>query len=378
MSKTDKDRLNAPLISGISNLSNQNDLRLSLQTTGLLLMNLGTPQSLDIKDIRSYLSEFLNDPYVIDIPKPLRWMLVNLIILPLRPKKSREAYSQIWTPKGSPLMVIMKELEHQVQLRTKILDKPWKVLMAMRYGNPSIKSALEEFKKSQINRIIVMPLYPQYALSSTETALTEIKRVLSELHYSPELKTMRSFYVDENFIVPQARVIQEAINPQEYDHILFSFHGLPERHVKKTNLGSHMHCLAEASCCERIVEANRDCYRAQSFATAKALAERLNVSRSRYTVSFQSRLGRTPWIKPFTDEVLDELAAKGVKRLAVACPSFVTDCLETLEEIGMRAREQFLAAGGTELRLIPCLNTHPDWVNGIIRMAESLENSFRH
>lgn len=325
---------------------------------GYLLLNLGTPKSLELRDIKSYLNEFLNDPYVIDLPWLLRKLLVNGIILNTRPPKTREAFSKIWTSRGSPLLYISQEQRDKIALKT---SAP--VELAMRYSEPSIRTALTKLKFQGVSKVVVLPLYPQYALSSTETG---IQKCLEEAAFvGLEVKFVEPFYSHQGFIKSFASAIQEHMKGA--DALLLSFHGLPERHVKKTDGAGGKYCLSTLNCCDQITELNQNCYRAQCFYTARAIAHELDLPTEKLHVSFQSRLTRK-WIRPFTDEILKDLPSRGIKRLVVACPSFVTDCLETLEEIGLRARADFKSYGGEELTLVPCLNTREDWIETMLEL----------
>lgn len=333
--------------------------------TGILLVNLGTPDAPRTAQVRRYLREFLGDPLVIDIPGPLRWLLVNGIIAPFRSPKSAEAYGKVWTERGSPL------LYHSLDLRDRMREAldGVSVELAMRYGRPSIQAGLASLVESGCERVLSAPLYPQYAWSSTRSTVEAVQRAAARGSAPVELDFLPAFYEHPRFLEAFAAVGAPVLRELEPDHVLFSFHGLPERHLTKADPGGG-HCLVQGDCCDRIVEANRDCYRAQCFATARGLRERLGLERKDCTIAFQSRLGRTPWIQPFTDEVVEQLAAGGTKRLAVFCPAFVADCLETLEEIGMRARDEFRAAGGEELRLVPSLNANAAWVEGLAAILE--------
>jgi ferrochelatase len=329
--------------------------------TGLLLINLGTPDAPTTPAVRRYLREFLSDPRVIDINAVGRALLLHLVILPTRPAKSAEAYRKVWGERGSPLLVHSQDLTAAVQTK---LGDTWRVALGMRYGTPSIANALEALRGAGVERIVVLPLYPQYAMSSTETSVERVK----QLHRGgAPLDFVPAFYADAGFLAAFAAVAKPALAEARPDHVLFSFHGLPERQIKKVD-PTGTHCLRDASCCDAITDKNASCYRAQCYATARELASRLGVTD--YTVCFQSRLGRTPWIQPHTDVLLDQLAQQGKKRLAVLCPAFVADCLETLEEIGIRAREQFKAAGGDELTLVPSLNATSAWVDAVCALAE--------
>ncbi len=331
---------------------------------GLLLLNLGTPDEPTTPAVRRYLREFLGDPRVIDINPIGRWMLLNLIILPRRPAKSAHAYQAIWDPKrGSPLMYHSQDLTAGVAAA---LGDGWKVELVMRYGNPSIASGLAAMKAANVDKLIVLPLFPQFAMSSTETAVERVTELARGHSGLPAPEFVPAFFDDAGFLDAFAAVGAPALAAARPDHVLFSFHGLPVRQIKKTDItGSH--CFSSEACCDTL--ASKNCYRAQCFHTARALAARLGLAADGYTVGFQSRLGRTPWIQPYTDVLLDQLAAQGKKRLAVMCPAFVADCLETVEEIGMRAKAQFTAAGGEELVLIPSLNSSPAWVEAVAALA---------
>jgi len=335
--------------------------------TGLLLINLGTPDEPTTPAVRRYLRQFLSDPRVIDINPVGRFMLLNLVILPFRPKKSAHAYQQIWTERGSPLLFHSEDLTKAVAER---LGEGWSVQLGMRYGSPSIKDALIALGNDDVDKVVVLPLFPQFAASSTRTALEETTRQSAKVWDAPHLAEIESFYDHPGFIEAFGEVGKKTIDETKPDHILFSFHGLPERHIKAED-DTGEHCLVKTDCCAQMTETNQYCYRAHCYSTARGIAAKLELSEDDYTVCFQSRLGRTPWIKPYTDVLLDELGAAGKKRLAVFCPAFVADCLETLEEIGMRAKDQFVAAGGEELVLIPSLNSEPTWADAVADMARA-------
>jgi len=326
---------------------------------GVLLVNLGSPDEPTTSAVRRYLREFLGDPRVLDMSGIGRALLLNLVILPFRPRRSAEAYAKVWTPEGSPLVVNGRALRDALR---KVLGDDWAVELAMRYGAPSIERAVARLADADVERITVVPLFPQYASASTGSALEAVYCAAAERWNVPPLDILPSFYAEPGYIAALAAVARELPEAQRPDHVLISFHGLPERQIRKSDL-SGAHCFASESCCDAIGPANRFCYRAQCAATARALAKALGLGPEHWTLSFQSRLGRTPWIQPYTDEVLPQLYERGFRRLAVVCPSFVADCLETLEEIGLRAREQWLALGGEELALIPCVNAHPAWVD---------------
>jgi ferrochelatase len=338
---------------------------------GLLLINLGTPDAPTTGAVRRYLREFLSDPRVIDLNPIARWLLLNLVILPSRPSRSAAAYRKIWTDRGSPLLFHTDDLARKV---ARELEGEFEVAFAMRYGNPSIRSGVDRLRRAGVRELVALPLYPQRAASSTGSSLAELYRVLEEPWDVMPLKIGGAFFSEPDFLDAWTQVAAPVLESARAEHVLFSFHGLPERQVRKSDpTGSH--CLTSADCCERLVEANLDCYRAQAFQTARGLAQRIGLSPGTYGVSFQSRLGRTPWIKPYTDLRLPELAKQGTRRLAVICPAFVADCLETVEEIGIRGRESFLAAGGEELTLVPSLNAHPVWVQAVVRMARRISTT---
>jgi len=331
--------------------------------TGLLLINLGTPDAPTTPAVRRYLREFLSDPRVIDINAVGRALLLHLFILPFRPAKSAHAYQQIWDrERGSPLLAYSKELAAGVAAK---LGDSWRVELAMRYGNPTIASALSTLRGAGVDRIVVLPLYPQYAASSTATSVARVMELATSTWDTVPLDIVPAFHADPGFLAAFTAVAQPALAEARADHVLFSFHGLPERQIRKSDPNAH--CLRDG-CCDALGPANANCYRAQCYATARDLAARLAITD--YTVCFQSRLGRTPWIEPHTDVLLDRLAQQGKKRLAVFCPAFVADCLETLEEIGIRARAQFKAAGGEELTLVPSLNATPAWIDAVCAIAE--------
>jgi len=339
-----------------------------MSSIGVLLINLGTPDAPTPEAVGRYLREFLMDGFVIDVPQPLRWFLVHVMIVPRRKIQSAKAYQKVQMPGGSPLLVYTRGLAEKVAAALASDDR-YVVEFAMRYGNPSIASALGKLNSTGISRIVVVPLYPQYAESSYETAVVETKRVAREIGLTDRLSFFSPFYDWPEFIAAGARRILEVHEKHLVDHVVFSFHSLPERHLKRLD-ETGQHCLVKSDCCDHVSAVNRKCYRAQCIFTARAIAAEFGLVDEDYTVSFQSRLGRAKWIGPTTEEVLRDLARRGVKRVAVSCPSFVADCLETVEEIGIRGRQTFIEAGGEELYLIPSLNADPAWV-------ETLANRIR-
>ncbi len=322
---------------------------------GILLVNLGTPESCAVHDVRAYLGEFLMDRHVIDVPWLLRRLIVSGFILPLRPRRSAQAYAKIWDAAGentgSPLLAYSKALQRSL---SETLTVPCE--LAMRYGQPSIASALSRLNEQAVSELFVIVLYPHHA-DSTRT--TTIEAVTSQAPSSMTVQVLPPFYDRPAYIAAQAAVIERNL-PSQWDHLLLSYHGLPERHLTQAD-PTGGHCLRSDDCCQRQSAAHATCYRHQVLRTSELLTANLGIDDSRYTVSFQSRLGRLPWLTPYTDQTLTELPRQGVKHLAVACPAFLADNLETLEEIGMTGRQNFLAAGGECLTLIPCLNDDPQW-----------------
>jgi ferrochelatase len=324
---------------------------------GVLLVNLGTPESPRVRDVRRYLREFLSDPLVIDLPAPWRWLLLRAVILPFRPRRSAAAYQAIWTDEGSPLLVHSRAFADSL---TKELGEGFVVELAMRYGRPAVAPALRRMASAGVRRLVVLPLFPQHAASSSGSAIEHVRKELARVEGLPEPTLLGAFFADPSFVGALVEASEERLRPFAADHVLLSFHGLPERHVLRAD-PSGVHCLAREDCCTS-GDSVGWCYRAQCFATAHAFARAARLAPDRTSVAFQSRLGRTPWIRPYLDDRLVELAASGVRRLAVVCPSFVADCLETLEEIGLRGRERWSELGGAAFELVPCLDSHPAWV----------------
>jgi ferrochelatase len=329
--------------------------------TGFLLVNLGTPDAPTPDAVGRYLREFLQDGYVIDIPQPFRWALVNVVIVPRRRYASAKLYQKIFDENGSPLLHQTRELAARVgeNLRARGLTNPLSI--GMRYGQPSIRQGLEELRAAGAERFAVFPLYPQYAESSYETAVAETKKQAAALGCLDKVSFLPPFYDRAAYLEACAARVREFVAEHGPEYVLFSFHSLPERHIRRLDQ-SGAHCLKQTDCCAAIADVNRNCYRAHSFHTARAVARLAGLEAEKYGISFQSRLGRAAWLGPQTEDALKELAAQGRRQVAVFCPSFVADCLETLEEIGFRARDVFQESGGAELKLIPSLNTHPLWV----------------
>jgi protoporphyrin/coproporphyrin ferrochelatase len=332
---------------------------------GVVLMNLGSPDSTEVKDVARYLKQFLMDGRVIDYPYLFRSLLVKGIIVPFRAAKSAKAYETIWTREGSPLVVLTKQLQHALQEQ---IAEP--VEIAMRYGNPSPAEAFNQLLKTNpaLEEVIAIPLYPHYAMSSYETAVAYAKEIHGQNKYPFKLSFIKPFFDEENYLGAMAANMQPHLK-QDYDHILFSYHGIPERHIKKSDT-TGCHCLKVDNCCAKDSVAHLTCYRHQVFETTKRLTTLLNIPTNKYSISFQSRLGKG-WLQPFTDIRLEEMPAEGIKKLLIICPAFVSDCLETLEEIDERGKEIFLEAGGESFTMIPCLNTHPEWIKTIAGWIKS-------
>ena len=335
-----------------------------MKRTGVLLINLGTPDEPTPEAVGRFLREFLMDEFVLDVPTPLRWFLVNVIIVPRRKTQSARLYQKIHTKQESPLLLHTRNLAERVAAKLSAKNDEYVVQVGMRYGNPSIGSALAKLFAANLEHIVVLPLYPQYAQSSFETAVLETQRRAYELGSPHKLVFLPPFYDRPDFIKVCAHRLADYLKEHSPDHIVLSFHGVPVRHIKKLDQ-SHRHCLIKADCCEAIGPANQLCYRAQCVFTARAIAGQLGLDENSYTFSFQSRFGPTEWIGPSTENVLRELGARGIKDVAVFCPSFVADCLETLEEIAIRGRETFVESGGNQLALIPALNTFEPWIEAV-------------
>lgn len=322
--------------------------------TAVLLINLGTPDSPSVGHVRSYLSQFLNDPRVIDIAWLFRKILVNLIIVPFRAPKSAALYKKLWTANGSPLLYYSTRVKELLQ---NDLEGDYEVFLAMRYKHPSIPDVLEVIRKKNFNRIIVLPLFPQYASASTGSAHEEVMRVVSKWWVIPNITFVNQYFDHPGYIESMAEIGRKYPH-QEYDHVLFSYHGLPERQVDKVYDNGP---CADHNCENEITEENKFCYKATCYATTRLLAAALNIPAEKYTVCFQSRLDEK-WLKPFSDKVVEECAKKGMKRILVFSPAFTADCLETIIEIGDEYQHIFEANGGQKVQLVESLNDHPSWI----------------
>jgi len=353
---------------------------------GVLLVNLGSPDSPSVPDVRRYLREFLMDGRVLDMNWFARFCVVHFAILPSRPKTTAHAYQSIWTAEGSPLVVTSKHIRAKLQQRVQV-----PVELAMRYQNPSIPLTIGNLAEKGVHDLLLIPLFPHYAMSSFETAVERVKEtalsVLARtgrgafvpgtepLEKRPDswmptmgITVQPPFYADPDYI--NALVASAAPYVEKgFDHLLFSYHGIPERHLRKSD-PTGRHCLAAPNCCETPSPAHATCYRAQCFRTTAEFVIKAKIPPEKYSISFQSRLGRDPWLKPYTDFEIPRLVKEGAKRMLVICPSFVSDCLETIEEIGIRGRQSFMEAGGSEFALIPCLNEHPLWLDALASMID--------
>ena len=333
---------------------------------GLLLVNLGTPDSPEVSDVRRYLREFLSDPRVLDINPLLRAFLLNFVILPRRPQRSAEAYAKIWTPEGSPLLLYGQEVTRAVDAR---LGDDVPVELAMRYQNPSVEAGLRRLRDQGVDRVVVFPLFPQYSSAAWGSAVEKVMVEATRLWDVPSIHVIPPYFEHPAFLRAFAAVARPVLDELDPELVLMSFHGVPERHCTKSDATGGQHCLRTPDCCDRIVFANRNCYRAQCFATARGLARELGLEANRYEVSFQSRLGRDPWIRPYTDEIIDEIGGRGIRRVAVMSPAFVADCLETIEELGMELRREFRERYDGELVLVPSLNATPGWIDAVMELV---------
>ena len=337
---------------------------MSENKTGVLLINLGSPKELTKKSVRKYLKVFLSDDYVLDLPKILQQIILRVFILPFRPKKTLEAYELIWTPEGSPLIISTESIANKLSLKT-----GWDVDYAMRYEDPSIENALLNFKNKGIYKIIVISLYPHNALATTITTEMETRIVANKLSEDFELVFTKPFFDNEIYINAIANTIKPCIEKASFDKIVFSYHGIPKRQAKKTDK-TGVHCFSDSNCCEIAGDGSKDCYRSHTRIASDLTARKLGLSDDQWEVAYQSRLG-PGWLTPFTDKRLAELPEEGKKNIAVLCPSFISDCLETLEEIDIRGRKTFFDAGGEIMTYIPCLNDSEDTINLLENLVKS-------
>jgi ferrochelatase len=336
-----------------------------MENRAVLLANLGSPDHADVSSVRRYLNQFLMDPYVIQLPWPLRRLIVSLFVLPSRPKSSAEAYKSIWLENGSPLIVFSEQLKDALQQQ---IAMP--VEIAMRYGQPDIESQIIKLaKQTDIEEILFIPLYPHFAQSTVTTSIEQAKAIINKHQLEIKLTVVSPFYQDNDYIDALVASAQPYLD-KPYDHIIFSYHGLPEQHITKLD-DSKQHCLKRPDCCQIDHPAHRTCYRHQVFRTTDCFVKKAKIEEENYSITFQSRLGKAKWLEPNTEDRLRELAAQGAKNILVICPAFVTDCLETLEEIAIRGQEVFEEAGGHKLTLIPCLNSHDAWVKTLASWCQN-------
>ncbi|WP_121665989.1 ferrochelatase [Mesonia aquimarina] len=335
---------------------------------GVLLVNLGSPKSTDPKDVKKYLDQFLMDERVIDVPWLLRAFIVKGIVLNTRPKKSAEAYQKIWWEEGSPLIVLSERLQEKIDDFTSV-----PIALSMRYGEPSLKSGLQELVDKGVDEVLLLPLYPQFAMATTETILVLAEELQQEFFPQIKFTTVPPFYNHPDYINVLSKSIIEKLEHVDYEHLLFSYHGVPERHIKKSDI-TNSHCQIDGSCCKTPSPAHQFCYRHQCFETTRLVAEKLGLPENKYSVSFQSRLGFDPWLKPYTDRTIEKFGLNGMKKMAIVTPAFVSDCLETLEEIAMEGKEIFEEVGGEEFTVVPCLNDREDWVKTLSRWIDEWAN----
>lgn len=336
---------------------------------GVLLVNLGSPKSPEPKDVKPYLDEFLMDKYVIDVPYLLRALLVRGIILRKRPEESAHAYQKIWLDEGSPLIVLSERMHKKVKAKTEI-----PVSLAMRYGEMTIEKGLQELHEQGVTEVLLFPLYPQYAMASTLTILVLAEEIRKKKFLQMKITDVPAFYNKPDFIKNLADVMKKHLEGFDYDQLVFSYHGIPERHIRKTDV-TKSHCKIDGSCCATASEAHAFCYRHQCYETTRLVVEQLGIPKDKYCQTFQSRLAGDKWLEPYTDVEIDKMPARGIKKIAVVTPAFVTDCLETLEEISMRAKEDFEKNGGEEFLAIPCLNDDDNWVETVTNWIEEWANS---
>lgn len=324
---------------------------------GVLLVNLGSPDSPEAKDVKPYLDQFLMDKYVIDVPYLLRALLVRGIILRKRPEASAEAYKKIWWEDGSPLIILSQRLHKKVQQRVEL-----PVALAMRYGKPSIETGLQELYNKGVKEVLLFPLYPQYAMASTLTILVEAEEIRKKKFPDMVFTDVPAFYNKPDYIKVLAKSIKQGLDGFDYDLLLFSYHGIPERHIRKTDV-TKSHCKINNTCCSTPSAAHAFCYRHQCYETTRLVVQELGIPEDKYRLTFQSRLAGDKWLEPYTDVEINKMPEQGIKNLAVVTPAFVSDCLETLEEIAMRANEDFKENGGEKFHAVPCLNDNDEWAD---------------
>jgi ferrochelatase len=331
---------------------------------GVLLVNLGSPDSTKPKDVKKYLDEFLMDPRVIDVPRWARILLVRGIILNTRPKKSAEAYAKIWWDEGSPLIVLSERLQKKVGEKVNI-----PVALAMRYGSMTLQKGLQELVDQGVEEVLTIPLYPQFAMATTETINVRVAELQQEFFPQLKINSLPSFSKRPDYINVLSKSIAEHLEGLDYEHLLFSYHGVPERHIRKSDI-TKSHCRIDEQCCKTPSEAHQFCYRHQCYDTTKRVAEALGLAEGTYSTSFQSRLGFDPWLQPYTDRTIERMGKAGIKKMVIVTPAFVSDCLETLEEIAMEGEEIFHEVGGKEFSTIPCLNDRDDFAQLLANWIE--------
>ena len=336
---------------------------------GVLLVNLGSPKSPEPKDVKPYLDEFLMDKYVIDVPFLLRALIVRGFILRARPKESAHAYKKIWWDEGSPLIVLSERMHKKVQAKATI-----PVSLAMRYGEMSIEKGLKELHDQGVTNVLLFPLYPQYAMASTLTILVLAEKIRAEKYPHMKFIDVPAFYNKPDYIKNLSDMIKKHLEGYDYDQLVFSYHGIPERHIRKTDV-TKSHCKIDKSCCSTPSPAHEFCYRHQCYETTRLVVEQLQIPADKYIQTFQSRLAGDKWLTPYTDTEIDAMPKRGIKKIAVVTPAFVTDCLETLEEISMRAKEDFEENGGEEFLSIPCLNDDDSWIETVTNWISDFQKN---
>jgi protoporphyrin/coproporphyrin ferrochelatase len=336
---------------------------------GILLVNLGSPDSPEPKDVKKYLGEFLMDERVIDLPIWARTLLVKGIILNTRPKASAKAYKKIWWEEGSPLIVLSERLQNKVQQQ---VDIP--VALAMRYGSMTMKKGLQELVDKGVDEVLLFPLYPQFAMATTETITVLAEELRQQYFPNLNIESVPAFYNNPDYIEVLSNAIKKDLEGKNYEHLLFSYHGVPERHIRKSDV-TKSHCKMDGSCCVTPSKAHEFCYKHQCLEVTRLVGKALQLEEGTYSTSFQSRLGFDPWLQPYTDRTIERLGKQGIKNMAIVTPAFVSDCLETLEEIAMEGEEIFHEMGGKEFTTVPCLNDDTEWVALIAKWIKTWEAS---